>query len=96
MKLCTSKKIVVTSFVVAVALTAICVYGVFCTDKDMTPLTVLAGMAWGVVTTAVAFYFWKSKAENKIKLTKSLVQSMGSKYGIDAVVRLAEIVLTHD
>lgn len=93
MKLCTSKKIVVASYVLTVLLTAVCVYGVFWTDKDMSQLVILGGLAWAETAAANCFYFWKAKAENRIKITKSMVQSMGDKYGIDAVVRLAEIAL---
>lgn len=94
--MCCSKKILVISYVLTILLTGISVYGVLCTDKDMMPVVTLAGLAWGEVTAATAFYFWKAKAENRIKLTKSMVQSMGDKYGIETVVRLAEITLSHD
>lgn len=95
-RICCSKKIVVASYVFTILLSAICVYGCLCTDKDMTPLATIAGLAWGETTAVNAFYFWKAKAENKIKLTQTMVQSMGDKYGIDAVVRLAEITLSRD
>ena len=41
------------------------------------------------------FYFWKARTENKLKLTKSMVEDWAEKYGIDAVVNLAGIIL-HD
>lgn len=95
-RICCSKKIVVTSYVLTVLLSAICVYGCLFTDRDMAVVGTIAGLAWGETTAVNAFYFWKAKAENKIKLTQSMVQSMGEKYGIDAVVQLAEITLSRD
>lgn len=95
-RMCCSKKIVVISYAVTIVLTLLCVYGCLLTDRDMTPLVTLAGLAWAETTAANAFYFWKAKAENRIKLINSMVQSLGDKYGIDAVVRLAEIILPHD
>lgn len=95
-RMCCSKKIIVVSYTGTILLTLLCVYGCLLTDRDMTPLVTLAGLAWAETTAANAFYFWKAKAENRIKLIDSMVQSLGDKYGIDAVVQLAEIILPHD
>lgn len=91
-----SKKIIVVSYTVTILLTLLCVYGCLLTGMDMTPLVTLTGLAWAETTSANAFYFWKAKAENRIKLINSMVQSLGDKYGIDAVVQLAEIILPRD
>lgn len=93
-KLCTSKKIVLASYIITVALTAIALIGVFFTEKDMGPVVTIAGLAWGEVTAANAFYFWKARSENKIKLTKQMAQEWADKYGMDAVVNLAGITLS--
>lgn len=95
-RMCCSKKIIVVSYTVTILLTLLCVYGCLWTDRDMTPLVTLTGLAWAETTAANAFYFWKAKAENRIKLINSMVQSLGDKYGIDAVVQLAEIILPSD
>ena len=42
---------------------------------------------------ASGFYYWKARAENRIKLTKGMVDDWADKYGIDAVATLAGIVL---
>lgn len=95
-RMCCSKKIIVVSYTVTILLTLLCVYGCLLTGRDMTPLVTLTGLAWAETTSANAFYFWKAKAENRIKLINSMVQSLGDKYGIDAVVQLAEIILPRD
>lgn len=94
-RICCSKKIIVASYVITILLTALCVAGIWA-GLDTTPLVTLACCAWAETTAANAFYFWKAKCENRIKLTKSMVQSMGEKYGIDAVARIAEITLSND
>ena len=93
-KLCCSKKVLVTSWATAILLSVICVLAFFLTDKDINPLVTVAGFAWGVAATDTAVYSWKSKAENKIKLTNTMVKELADKYGIDAVVSLLGITLS--
>lgn len=60
---------------------------------DVSAIAVLAGSslltdgAWG------GFYFWKSKNENRAKYAQRFVKLFAEKYGIDAAIRVAEIVL---
>ena len=93
--LCCSKKIVLTSWAVFAALLCALLCGLFFTEKDMTPLVTVLCIDGGVTGTATGFYFWKARTENKLKLTKSMVEDWAEKYGIDAVVNLAGIIL-HD
>lgn len=93
-RLCCSKKILVASFSFAAVLTIATVAGTFLTDKDMNAITTVAGLAWGETATAAAFYYWKARAENKIKLTHAMVDDWAEKYGIEAVIQLAGITLS--
>lgn len=93
-KLSCSKKVVIVSFLIMVALVGATVYGVFFTEKDMTALATLAGSAVVETAAVTAGYLWKAKAENKIKLVNQLIKDNADKYGIDAVVQLAGIVLS--
>lgn len=93
-KLSCSKKVVIVSFVIMVLLIGATVYGVFCTEKDMTALVTLAGSAVVETAAVTTGYLWKAKAENKIKLVNQLIKDNADKYGIDAVVSLAGIVLS--
>lgn len=90
--LCCSKKIVWTSWGIFVALLCALLYGIFLTEKDMTPLVTVLCFDGGVTGTATAFYFWKARTENRLKLTKSMVEDWAGRYGIDSVVNLAGII----
>lgn len=92
-RLCWSKRIVICSYVVTVLLSLATILGsIFCV-QDITAIATLAGLAWAETAASNAFYFWKAKNENRIKLTKQMVDELGDKYGIDAVVSLASIIL---
>lgn len=95
-RLCCSKKIVVVSYAVTGLLTATLVLGVFLAPSEinLTPLEVVTGLAWGETAVASGFYYWKARTENKIKLTKAMVDDWADKYGIDAVATLAGIILS--
>ena len=90
--LCCSKKIVWTSWVIFVALLCALLYGLFFTEKDMSPLVTVLCFDGGVTGTATAFYFWKARTENRLKLTKSMVEDWAGRYGMDSVVNLAGII----
>lgn len=94
MRLCCSKKIVIASYTATLVLTILTVIGAFFSDGDITPLLTIASLSWGESATATAFYFWKARTENRIKLTKAMVEDWADKYGIDAVATLASIVLS--
>ena len=42
---------------------------------------------------ANGFYYWKSKNENRYKYVIKLIREWAEKYGIEAVIRIADIVL---
>lgn len=87
-----SRKIVIASWIVSIMLTVVVAVGSFL-DHDMSNLTTLAALAWGELTAAHGFYFWKKKNENRAKYAQQLVKDMAQEYGIDSVARLAEVVL---
>lgn len=93
-KLCCSKKVLATSWATTILLTVISLLAFFLTDKDITPLGAITGGSWGVTAAVTAVYSWKAKAENKIKLTNTMVKELADKYGIEAVVSLLGITLS--
>lgn len=95
-KLCCSKKIVLVSYVATGLLTAALALGVFLApaEVNLSPLEIVTGLAWGETAVASGFYYWKARAENRIKLTKGMVDEWAEKYGIEAVTSLASIVLS--
>lgn len=64
-----SKKILTTSYIVAVALTVTMVVMMFL-NYDVNPLVSVVLACWGEVTVGNAFYYWKARTENKIKLAQ--------------------------
>jgi dolichol kinase len=93
MKLCCSKKILAVSWGATILFTILTVVGAFLSDRDTSPLLTVASLSWGETATATAFYYWKARAENRIKLTQAMVEAWADKYGIEAVANLANIVL---
>lgn len=87
-----SKKLLVLHVMLSVLLCLTVIIGtLMCID--VSAIAVLAGSslltdgAWG------GFYFWKSKNENRAKYAQRFVKLLAEKYGIDAAIRVAEIVL---
>ena len=89
----TSKKALWLSWTVTILLTIVTIFGSFLSDHDMTAVATITGLAWGVTGTCTAVYSSKAKAENRIKLTEGMIKNLADKYGIEAVVSLAEITL---
>ena len=89
-----SKKVVLTSWIVFIGLLGVVILGIFCTDKDITPLVTVLCADGAVTGTATGFYFWKAKAEKKLELFKQMADKWEDKYGIDAVTNLASVILS--
>jgi hypothetical protein len=88
----TSKKVLWLSWIVAIVLTIVAIFG----DKygvNTDNATTLACLAWGEVTAVHGFYMWKSKNENRSKHAMNLVRELADKYGIENVTGIIESVL---
>lgn len=92
-KLCTSKKILIVSWSITIVLILVMIALVIFTEKDVTALATVVGVVTTATAVDTAFYSWKAKAENKIKIMSGMVESLADKYGIDSVVNLASIIL---
>lgn len=92
-RLCCSKKTLVTSWAVFITLLLCLLYGLFFTDKDMTPLVTVLCFDGGVTGAATGFYYWKAKAEKKLELFERMAEKWEKKYGIEAVTALAQTIL---
>lgn len=87
-----SKTIINRSWIAAVALTIVVVIG-SAFSLPVGDVATLAAIAWGEVSVAHAFYFWKARSENRSKYAMQLVRDLADQYGIDAVIGLAGTVL---
>ena len=56
-------------------------------------LIVVTPLSWAETGAATAFYYWKSKNENRAKYGQLFMKEFASKYGPDIAVRIAEVVL---
>lgn len=56
-------------------------------------LLVALPLSWTEVGVASGFYFWKSKNDNRHKYAMRYVSKIANEYGIDAAIRIAEVVL---
>lgn len=87
-----SKKMLILHIFLTVCLCVTTVVGSFW-GADVTAVGVLAGTsfvtdgAWG------GFYLWKSKNENRAKYAQKFVRMFAKEHGVDAAIRLAEVVL---
>lgn len=87
-----SKRITALSWAVALILTAVAVllplWG-YAADGASTALP----YAWGEVTAVNTLYLWKAKNENRHKYAQLYVDKIAEQHGIDAAIRIAEVVL---
>jgi hypothetical protein len=87
-----SKKMLVLHIFLSICLCIATIVGSL-RGVDMTAVGILAGTsfvtdgAWG------GFYYWKSKNENRYKYAHKFVKLLAEEYGVDAAIRMAEIVL---
>ena len=87
-----SKKLVIFLFFLALTLTVFTIlFPAVGIPAD--GLYIVTPLAWTPFDVAAGFYYWKSKNENRSKYTQKFVRQMAEKYGIDAALRAAEIVL---
>lgn len=88
----TGKKVLWTDVAVAIVLTTAVVLGEL-TGHDMTNSAIVAGLWDGQLALVIGAYQWKAKNENRSKHAMGLVRELADKYGIEAAVQVAEVVL---
>lgn len=87
-----SKKLLLWSWAVTVVLTIIGIK--FPLDRLPADLMiVILPLSWAETAAATGFYYWKAKTENRAKYAQRFVLDFADKYGVDAAIRIAEVVL---
>jgi hypothetical protein len=56
-------------------------------------LIVVTPLSWAETGTATAFYYWKSKNNNRSKYGQMFLREFAERWGSEVAVRMAEIVL---
>ena len=87
-----SKKLLLFSWAVTIILTAITVVlpAVYIPADG---LYVVTPLSWAETAAATGFYYWKSKNDNRAKYAQRFVKKFAEEYGIDAALRISEVVL---
>lgn len=87
-----SKRIEIICVTVAIALSAMAVlFPIWQLATD--GITAALPYAWGAASVSTGGYLWKAKNENRSKYAMKYVNKFAEKYGIDAAIRIAEVVL---
>lgn len=87
-----SKKLLLFSWAVTTILTALTIiFPAACIPAD--GLYVATPLSWAETAAATGFYYWKSKNDNRAKYAQRFVKRFADEYGIDAALRLSEVVL---
>lgn len=87
-----SKKIVVGAAIATLVMIVVTIE-LLVLGHDATEAGAITALCFALLDLSIGFYFWKSKNENRIKLTKNMVKEWADAYGIESVATLAEIVL---
>ena len=87
-----SKKTLILHYAVSIVLIAVTIIGSF-TGHDVTAIAALAGGSILVDGYDTKHYFWKARNENRAKYAQRFVLRFAADYGVDAAIRLAEVVL---
>lgn len=85
-KFTTSKKIIFASYVIGLALTIVTVIGSF-KGYDVSTIGTVALATYAEITASNAFYFWKAKKENTMKIALAAVKETPTEQ-VDDIVKL--------
>ena len=87
-----SKKLLLLSWTVTLILTVLTIW-MSLNGLSTDAMYVIAPLAWAETATATGYYFWKAKNENRAKYAQQFLERLGEKWGPEAALRVAEIVL---
>ena len=87
-----SKKLLFFNWAVTLILTVLAI--VFsCKGLPVDTLNYVIPFAWTETGTAVAFYYWKAKNENRAKYAQKFLSEFAKDWDSETAIRMAEIVL---
>lgn len=98
-KITTMKRWGILSWMGAIVLTVVLIYGVFFTDLPSDSLSLIqtiTACAWAEVAAYNVVYAYKSKMENKLKITYDFIERLGDKYGIEAITPILQSIMVND
>lgn len=86
-KVTTSKKLLFVAWGLLIILIVLDICGI---DVE-TSLEMVGGLVTAIISSV---YMWKAKAENKVKISVSMVDTLADKYGIENVIQILHDILT--
>lgn len=84
-KIDSSKKILIVSYIVAIALTSFMCVGTVL-EIDVSPIREICMLSWGEVTASNIWYYKKAKKENTIKLLNNLPEELRALVDINSII----------
>lgn len=87
-----SKRMLLLHAGITITLCVVTIIGAF-GGNDVTAIAALAGTSFVADGCWGGLYLWKAKNENRSKYAQKFVLKFADKYGIEAALRMSEIVL---
>lgn len=84
-KMETSKKIILTSYIIAITLSIIVIVGSFL-NFNVSEITTIAALVWGEVAVSNSYYYKKSAKENVLKIAKSIPEEFKEQVDINQLL----------
>lgn len=88
-----SKQILVAGMMLSLFLCIICIILKMKYQMDVNDLMTITIASFGTDGTYGGFYYWKEKNANRAKYAQQFVLLFADEYGVDASIRIAEVVL---
>ena len=89
----TMKKWGYASWTVTIVVTFVTIYCCVMCLGDTSTLGTLCALCWGETGVYTGCYAYKSKAENKLKITQGFIAETADKYGIEAITPIIQTIL---
>lgn len=89
----TMKKWGYVSWIVTIIITIITIICCVSASGDTSTLGTICGLAWAETGVYTGCYAYKSKAENKLKITQGFIAETADKYGIEAVTPIIQSII---
>ena len=88
-----SKKILVAGMFLSFLMCVVCIILKVRYMMDISDLMAITIASFGTDGTYGGFYYWKEKNANRAKYAQQFVLLFADEYGVDASIRIAEVVL---
>lgn len=88
-----SKKLLIAGLTISFIMCIVCAVLRVKYGTDVSDIMTITLASFGMDSTYGGFYFWKEKNANRAKYAQQFVLLFADEYGVDAAIRIAEIVL---